>query len=257
MVSRKTDIANSQMETVAIIGTIDPNTCYKICNDNIIMVDNNNKNKIKYLTDKNNKFEFDLKNKLHNPKPKYIKIKNITEKWNDKRQNANVNGSNILGNNGTLELNENCLTIPMAKTTKNNLEFYNAKLLKFDDVVQFDIKDTLPITIMDIGENYVKHFLLDNNKGGGCYLEYHATPHFHMPLDRNSNGYLILGKTINNVCYLSAFQIPYGFAIYTLPNVIHCDGYLVGKYLVVYTVTEEYSTVSIKNNDKPVQVNIK
>lgn len=256
MVSRKTDIINSQMETVAIIGTIDPNKCYKICNDNIIMVDNNKKNKIKYLTNKNIKFELNLKNKLHNSKPKCIKIKNIRKKWNDKKQNSNIN-SNILGNNGTLELNKNYLTIPIAKTTKNNLAFYNAKLLKFDDIVQFDITGTLPITIMNIGENYVKHFLLDNNKGGGCYIERHSTPHFHMPLDENSNGYLILGKTINNICHLSAFQIPYGFAIYTLPNVIHCDGYLVGNYLVVYTITEEYSTVLIKNNGNSAQVNIK
>lgn len=29
-------------------------------------------------------------------------------------------------------------------------------------------------------------------------------------------------------------------------NVIHCDAYLTGDYLVVYTKTEDYSTVLIK-----------
>ena len=86
---------------------------------------------------------------------------------------------------------------------------------------------------------------------------WNTTPHFHMPLNKNADGYVILGRIINDICYLSAFNIPYNYAIYIKPNVIHCDAYLTGDYLVVYTKTEEYSTVLIKNNGCNVDVKIK
>ena len=114
----------------------------------------------------------------------------------------------------------------------------------------------LPITVMNIGQNYAKHYLLHENKGGGSYLEYHDVPHFHMPLNEKSCGHIILGKIINDICHLSAFKIPYGYAIYIKPNVIHCDGFLVGDYLVVYTITDKYSTVLLKNDNGIIDVNI-
>ena len=45
---------------------------------------------------------------------------------------------------------------------------------------------------------------------------------------------------------LSAFAIPRGYAIYTPSNVIHDDGFLVGKYYVVYSKTIEFETVLLK-----------
>ena len=104
--------------------------------------------------------------------------------------------------------------------------------------------------IMSIGENYANDFLLKEDYGGGCYLEYHDTPHFHKPITEDSSGYLILGKVIHNKCHLNAFSIPYGYGIYTPPFVIHCDGFLIGKYMVVYTFTPNYSTVILKHNNK-------
>ncbi len=245
IVSRKGDVNNSHMETINIIGTIGPNKCYKICNDNLIETDNNED--VKYLSSENNYCDLE---------PTNFKIYDISRKWNNKEK-INCNNSNILGDNGILKLDVNSIDIPIAKTTINNLSFYSTSLLKIGDIVQFDIDNTLPITVMSIGQNYVKHYLLNENKGGGAYLEYHNTPHFHMPLNENSCGHVILGRIINEVCYLSSFKIPYGYAIYIKPNVIHCDGYLIGDYLVVYTKSDNYSTVLIKNNNGIVNVNIK
>lgn len=235
IVSRKGDKDDSHMQTISIIGIVSPNKCYKICNDNLIETDAT-------ITHKN----------ICDLEPIHFKIYNISEKWNDKEKI--MNNSNILGDNGVLNLDVNKIDIPIAETTINNLSFYSTILLKIGDVIEFDFE--MPITIMNIGKNYVKDYLLNENKGCGAYLEYHNTPHFHMPLNKNSDGHVILGRIINDICYLSAFNIPYNYAIYIKPNVIHCDAYLTGDYLVVYTKTDYYSTVLIKNNDCIIDVNV-
>ena len=245
LVSRKGDICESHMKTINIVGTICPNKFYEISKENLIETHNNENTK--YLSHENI---------LCDIEPINFKIHNISQKWNNEKKLI-INNSNILGDNGILKLDVDHIDIPIAETTINNLSFYDCTLLKIGDVIQFDIESILPITVMNIGKNYAKHYLLNKNKGGGCYLEYHNTPHFHMPLNDKANGYIILGTNINDICHLSAFKIPHGFAIYTKPNVIHCDGFLVGDYLVVYTVTDKYSTVLLKNDTGIVDVNIK
>lgn len=244
MVSRDGGTHDSHMKTLDIIGIICPNKYYKIYANNLIESDNN-----KIIND------LSPKNVLDNLEPINTKIYNISQKWKDKDKSI-CNDSNILGSNGILKLDTDNISIPIAETSLNNLAFYGAILLKNNDTVCFNTKKILPITRMNIGQNYVKHYILNENKGGGCYLEYHDTPHFHMPLKENASGHLILGRTINDICYLSAFKIPYGHAIYTMPYVIHCDCYLVGDYLVVYTITDDYSTVLLKNDDGIVNIKI-
>lgn len=242
MVNRKSDVIDSHMITLAITGLIQPRKCYQISNENLI--------EVKCISEKKL-----LIKQSSNTIPNSVQINNIKHKWQDTNKEKS-NGSNILGKNGTLDLDSNNLNIPLIETTEHNLSFYGAIIVKMNDVVSFDIPVVLPITKMNIGKNYFETYLLNESNGGGCYLEYHDTPHFHMPLDNDASGSLILGKIVDNVCHLSAFKIPYGYAIYTPPYTIHCDGNLVGDYLVVYTITEKYSTVLIKNNNKPVRVHI-
>lgn len=102
---------------------------------------------------------------------------------------------------------------------------------------------------MEIGKKYVEGFLLNKDKGGGCYLEYHDTPHLHIPLNKDSKGYLILGKFSKDEVHLSEFSIPYGYAIYTPSLTIHCDGFLVGHYMVLYTITPNYSTALLRSKN--------
>ncbi|QKF94664.1 hypothetical protein QKU48_gp1206 [Fadolivirus algeromassiliense] len=233
LVDRRGISSESYMKTEKFIGYIIPNKLYEIQNNNIIET-----NKNKTILQR----EITI--------PQHIRIPN---KWYDNKNNIGEH-NNILGNNGEFKLNSD-LIIPVADTTINNLAFYDCVLLKHNDIIEFESLQSLPIFNMKIGSKYVDDFLL-TNIGGGCYLEYHDTPHFHMPLNEKSEGYLILGKIINNDCYLSAFKIPYNYAIYTSPFTIHCDGYLVGEYLVVYTITENYSTVLLKNNDMIANVRI-
>ena len=100
---------------------------------------------------------------------------------------------------------------------------------------------------MEVGENYVPDYIYPI--GGGIYLEYHDFPHFHMPVNSECRGYLILGKYQDGDILLSAFKIPCGYAIYTPPQVIHNDIFLIGRYIVVYALTREYSTVTLRDKE--------
>lgn len=233
LVDRRGHSNTAFMKTEKIIGYIEPNKNYMIMSNSII---ESSKNQTEYTGTI--------------AIPQHVKIFN---NWNSNK-NANVKNNNILGENGDFQIDSN-LKIPIAETTQENLMFYNCKLIKHNDIIQFESPKILPITIMKIGEKYVDDFLL-TELGDGCYLEYHDTPHFHMSLNNESNGYLIIGKIINNYCYLSAFNIPFGYAIYMPPNVIHCDAFLIGDYLVMYTLTPNYSTVVLKNNDKIANIKI-
>ena len=100
---------------------------------------------------------------------------------------------------------------------------------------------------MDIGSGYVPSYLHVESLGGGSFVEYHDRPHLHMPLDEDAHGHLLLGKRGGEDYLLSAFSIPFGHAIYTPPMALHADPYLVGRYLVIYSVTENFSTVVFRN----------
>lgn len=158
-----------------------------------------------------------------------------------------ADNSNILGGNGILTVSSEKITVPVAETTPENVASYGATLLQVGDIIEFETREYLPVTKINIGESYVQNFLYVEGKGGGAYIEYHDRPHFHMPLEDSARGYLLLGKVVDGKYRLSAFAIPRGFAIYTGPNVLHADSFLIGRYAVVYSVTEHFSTVLFKD----------
>ena len=169
-----------------------------------------------------------------------------------------IGDANILGGNGRyiLDEEEQELAIPVVKSTPENMAFYGCHLIKSGDPVSFGCDNDLPVTIVNIGDDYVEEYLLDANQGGGAYLEVHDRPHFHMPLTPESGGYLILGKEDEGgQRLLSAFKVPYGYGVYMAPWTIHSDAHLVGRYMVVYSVTPEFSTVIIrKSTGEPAKV---
>jgi len=160
--------------------------------------------------------------------------------------------ANILGGMGTyfLPQGESTLTIPVAECTAENLAYYDSQLVKVGETTRFDTTGNLPLTITAVGKTYAENYLMDPVKGGGTYLEVHDRPHFHMPLEEDAAGYLILGKRDKDGAdRVSAFQIPYGYAVHMAPWAIHSDAYLTGRYLVIYSATPEFSTVILRQQD--------
>lgn len=163
-----------------------------------------------------------------------------------------IEDANILGGFGSFVLPEGkkALTIPVADSTPENLAFYDSRLVKVGETVRFDAAGNLPVTITSVGRTYVENYLMDPAKGGGNFVEVHDRPHFHLPLHDDAAGYLIIGKKIdagNDV--VSGFRIPYGYGIAIAPWAIHSDANLIGRYLVIYSVTAKFSTVILRRND--------
>ncbi len=221
-VNRKGNSINSFMKTVEFLQEILPNQFYELRENKILKTDkisNNSFSKIKTIPDHCN-----LKGEwIHSNKNKKDK-------------------SNILGDIGSFIAENENLEIPIAAINHENLNYYGAKLLNSGDIFKFDTKIALPLFSMDIGQDYVKDYMMQNEHANGIFIEYHDRSHFHMPMDKYSSGYLILGKKIKSDYYhLSAFSIPYKSATYSSPYMIHNDSFLLGKYYVVYYKTDNFS----------------
>lgn len=168
--------------------------------------------------------------------------------WNKEELVLNPDAS-ILGGFGSFILEtETQVVIPVIEATQSELEFYNAKLLSLGSIIQFETTDELPIIDIVVGKQYVEHYLSKQSYGGGEYIEYHDQPHFWAPQSPECSGHILLGREIDNEFYLTGFRITFGYSIYLSPLTLHSDAYLVGNYSIVYTVTEQYSTVLFRNS---------
>ena len=237
IVNRHGNTSNSFMITTDIINEIYPNKSYQVKLFNgLEYIDNFKVNS----------------NIINGIIPKFIEVNG---KWIKDYNFSNVNShANILGNFGKFEINttlyNNLIMIPCQVATSDNLLYYDVKLLKINDVISFETNDILPLTIVDVGSDYISDYILNENLGGGIYFEYHKNPHFHMPYNMSSNGYIMFAKKIDDDKYhISAFKIPYGYAIYTPPYVLHNDCFLVGKYYVIYSKSEPFSTCLVRNKN--------
>jgi len=227
----------------------------------------------------------------------------VAGKWADQKSRENVkadSGANILGDNEVYCIKADKIVIPNVLATDANLAYYNAKLIKQNEGFRFEfpsemsydrclnksctcnttetyratdhMKRGFPLFDMEVGKHYPEKYLkkVGTGYGGGCYLEYHDLPHFHMLRDVTAGGNLILGKFVDDgkcskesteACQkahktgagkcsacdadwmidhskgveVTAFQIPFGCGIYTPPGAIHCDSFLNGRLKVMYS----------------------
>ena len=242
MVNRQGSSNESYMRTENFIGHISPNKLYHLGWSGLIEAPEGSKNTpIPEAT-----------------VPDHIVVDGTWESDID----LTIEDANILGGNGVYRLKKGVdgLTIPIAKTTAENLAFYGSQLVPVGGCVSFDAPRDLPVTVVSVGEDYVGEYLFDSKYGGGAYLEVHDRPHFHMPLDPSADGHLIIGKRDDQSgsIILSAFNVPFGCAVHMAPWTVHADSFLVGRYLVIYSVTPSFSTVIIrKQNSELAKISFK
>ena len=227
IVDRNGDILNSNMVTLKITKEIFPKVNYRVTKKSLVPSNNSSK------------FEGHC---YQGTEPQKVIV---VAQWKSDPDGL-PDSSNILGSLGLFIVNENEIKIPKAETNRENLGYYGAKLLEEGDILRFETDKEIPLTEVYVGSNYIDGYILNEKYANGVYIEKHNRPHFHKPLNKEATGYLILGRSIGDNLYaFSAFSIPYGYAVYTPPNTIHNDCFLIGKYAVVYSVTPEYSTVRI------------
>ena len=162
-----------------------------------------------------------------------------------------IEDANILGGNGRYLLPEGAetLVIPEAEATPEHLAYYDCHLVPVGGTVNFNANAPLPITVTSVGQTYAVDYLQNAAHGGGEYLEVHDRPHFHMPLDEEAGGHLIIGKTYpDGTRRVSAFRVPFGFGVMMAPWAIHADSHLIGRYMVIYSATKNFSTVIVRKS---------
>lgn len=230
IINRRTKTEDSNMTSTRFIKEIKKNTNYKITPSTL---EESNQGITLTITKKKPKINY-----------KFIKCD-----WQNNDMSLETDDSNILGKSGQLKVEEN-IDIPIINS--NSLWYYDVKLYNIGDIISFD--DDLPLFEMEVGKNYVKEYIM--KIAGGVYLEQHARPHFHMPLDPQATGYIILGKFVEGGIHVSAFKIPFNKALYIPNNVIHNDCFLIGKYNVIYSKTPDYKTMLLIHNDNPAKVTI-
>ena len=231
-VNRAGDNAQSFMITDDIIGTVEPGKRYQIALNGLVPTD----------ADVSDNFN----ERIRGQAPANVKFRGSWITTDDK----NATDSNILGGLGTLQIDQTELGVPGVKATAKGLSYYGAKLVKVGAVIEFETNAILPVTLMRVGCAYVDHYLKVEHKGGGAYIEYHDRPHLHLPTNESATGYMIIGHSLGDEYMLSAFEIPFGYGIYTPPNLLHVDAFLIGNFLVVYSVTDQFSTVIFRSRNQ-------
>lgn len=168
-----------------------------------------------------------------------------TDSSSDNIYDSKNTSSNIHGNNIKLSCFSNNYYLKPIQATKENVAYYDCKLLDQNEVFNFKSKKDMAIFEMIITFDYVNDYVM--NEGSGLYLEHLDIHHIHIPTEVYCSGYIILAKEkSNNIFEISAFQIPYGKALIIPPNVIHNDCFLVGKFNIVYGTSKNYTTGILK-----------
>lgn len=230
MVDRsRQSVVGATMKTEGILGHIMPGEVYRTLEDNLELVNDE---------DRRNTAPLVL------PEPRVPRMLVIENGFQDKKIDGGEESANVLGGNVLFETKDSSYIIPHANETPEELAYYGVHLVPIGSLVSFQTPQVVPYTKMVVGERYVENYLLNEDLGGGFYIEYHSCPHYHQPLNDKAKGWLILGKFTEDKKHirLSAFKIPFGYGIYMPPNVLHCDAYLTGEYLVAYTAAKEFKT---------------
>lgn len=174
---------------------------------------------------------------IHHTKTKTPHVR-VRADWLDTQQALESNvkvihggSANSFGGMGALLLPDN-FSIPTVLANSENVKHYDLQLIKNKDTFAIS-SNQYQIAMMkyEYGKEYKKDFLMQKHGGGGIFVETHNFPHIHIPLSEDSGGYIVIGKKLADGKYdFTAFQIPYGYALYTPSYTIHGDGTLVGEF---------------------------
>lgn len=231
------DVDEATMKTDGIVGYIKPGEVYRVTDRLLEQVSDEERQDTGPLV-------------LPEPTtPPMLVIENGFQ--DDKTADFGESSSNILGGNTLFITKDPSYIIPRAFESPSNYAYYGAHLVKIGSKLMFETPQIVPVTIMTVGKRYIENYLLNADRGGGFYFEYHDCPHYHQPISPESGGWLLLGKFTEskNHIRITGFKIPPGHGVYMPPGVLHCDAYLRGEYLVAYTAAKHFKTGLFRTTD--------
>lgn len=151
--------------------------------------------------------------------------------------------ANIFGGVGMLRLPA-VLRIAVVQATPANVARYGMTLYSQGDVFTFGAQMDALLMVYRYDEDYRGDFVLQPNGGGGFFVETHAFPHIHAPMNRQCGGFITIGRRLRADRFeFTAFRIPYGHALYIPPHTIHGDSTLLGDYAITVSHTHADTVV--------------
>jgi hypothetical protein len=143
---------------------------------------------------------------------------------------ASASNANSFGGEGKLNVPDD-FHIPTTLATKSNVKHYGLSLVPNRDIFEFRSPVSQVMVTYRYKRDYINDFVVQPNGGGGVFVETHLFPHLHVPVDTSDSGYMIIGKRHSSDEFeFTAFEIPYGFGLYTPGGTIHGDSYLLGDF---------------------------
>lgn len=181
---------------------------------------------------------------------------------------GNSNLANIFGDLGCLLIkNLDELQIPaynILQLESSFLKKYGAKLHSINSPIKLScstvkIFNTLYLVEYKFDKHFIKYFALNRKLGGGIALETHPFHHLYIPMNKDCQGALILGKQIEDRLFsFIAVKIPFGFCVELFKNSIHGDWFFIGNYTIALTTTDQADAVLIrKENNKKDLINVR
>jgi hypothetical protein len=190
MVDRRATMANSNMTTTSFLTCVDGKTLYHFeAGRGPVPVDST----VALAVDPSQIRSFHMRQDM----PPGLRFATVTAQWVLASSNE-ADDQNILGGTGKLIVmtDDKSIDIPVIDATEELLSYYRAHLLNDGDYFHFETQRDYPLFMMDIGENYIKEFIMKKKKG--LYLEYHNEPHYHEPVNEQTRGCYCLVEFLLN-----------------------------------------------------------
>lgn len=150
-------------------------------------------------------------------------------------------GESLFPNLGLLEIEAGAeLKLPFFDATTADLSSFKARLVS--NITPFSITSKkLPASDEYRAVSFLYEPGYSNSQvknGGGLFLETHSFAQTMMPLDKNSKGFVVLGRWTDekkNNLELIAIHIPFGFTLIIDEGCIHGDATLNGMFMMCMT----------------------
>lgn len=229
-------------------------------------------------------FKFDSRRGISKvPKPKDESIVKVMRKEYSKVKIPHVkiegtwigdmldDDANLLGGSHRFEVDKIPVDLPIIEADDDIASHFGCKLMRDGDIVTFpEMHRPFPVFCLQIGDQYMEKYILIKELGGGVFLEYHDdNPHFHSPLSKRSDGYVLLGVPTDDravgtgksplpklpdptqkvALKVAGLKIPHGAALYTPPGILHADSACTGRWLIGYDSSDDFSTVLFRTKD--------
>lgn len=185
----------------------------------------------------------------------------LSAQWHhrDKEQGTSGRDASVFGSLGVFAVGDHhpSIDFPLVNALSVSPQFlqaYGAAIVPVEETFRLPKSKEKSLTTLHVTEytwknnsrQYINNYVLQQNGGGGLFIETHPFPHIFTPLSPECGGGVILGRKVEDQYRFVAFQITYGYSLVIKSHVIHGDSFFHGPYAIALYETEFADSVLIK-----------